>query len=106
MDLRGKPIHMKSNDRNRLAYWLMFALLGLGVAIPATLKGQNAEEEKNYAEGLVDVKDVPGLPRALLIGDSVSVYYTVATRKKLDGHVNVHHIPVNDENTEVGLKHL
>jgi acyl-CoA thioesterase-1 len=59
-----------------------------------------------YDEGLVSVKDEPGLPRVLLIGDSISVYYTVAVRKLLKGRANVHHIPVNGGNTEFALKHL
>jgi acyl-CoA thioesterase-1 len=42
----------------------------------------------------------------LLIGDSVSIYYTAPTRKILHGYANVHHIPQNGGSTEYGLKHL
>ncbi|HSI82446.1 MAG: SGNH/GDSL hydrolase family protein [Candidatus Methylacidiphilales bacterium] len=41
------------------------------------------------------IKDVPGLPRVLLIGDSISIAYTVPVRKLLDGKANVHRIPTN-----------
>lgn len=41
------------------------------------------------------VKDVPGLPRVLLIGDSVSRGYTLAARKALAGKANVHRAPEN-----------
>ncbi len=49
------------------------------------------------------IKDEPGLPRVLLIGDSVSIGYTLQVREKLKGKANVHRIPVNGGATEVGL---
>jgi|GEM_PF-971753 lysophospholipase L1-like esterase len=52
------------------------------------------------------VTDVPGLPRVLLIGDSISRGYTVATRKAVAGKVNLHRAPANCGSTAVGLKHL
>jgi len=52
------------------------------------------------------VKDVPGLPRVLLIGDSISRGYTVATRKTLTGKVNVHRAPENCGPTANGLRKL
>ena len=41
------------------------------------------------------IQDVPGLPRVLLIGDSISIGYTAPTRKLLDGKANVHRPLVN-----------
>jgi acyl-CoA thioesterase-1 len=41
------------------------------------------------------VTDVPGLPRVLLIGDSISEGYTVPVRRLLQGKANVHRIPQN-----------
>ncbi|HOE61114.1 MAG TPA: SGNH/GDSL hydrolase family protein [Kiritimatiellia bacterium] len=52
------------------------------------------------------VKDVPGLPRVLLIGDSVSRGYTLATRKALVGKANVHRAPENCGPSANGLKKL
>jgi len=49
------------------------------------------------------IKDEPGLPRVLLIGDSISIGYTLQVRGKLKGKANVHRIPVNGGATEVGL---
>src|SRR4051812_8323674 len=37
-----------------------------------------------------EVKDDPSLPRVLLIGDSISIGYTVPVRKLLQGKANVH----------------
>ena len=55
---------------------------------------------------LVPVEDVPGLPRVVLIGDSISIGYTLPTRELLKGVANVHRIPVNGTSTDVGLKSL
>jgi acyl-CoA thioesterase-1 len=52
------------------------------------------------------IKDVPGLPRVLLIGDSVSIGYTLPVRALLKDKANVHRIPVNGGATEVGLANM
>jgi hypothetical protein len=52
------------------------------------------------------VEDVPGLPRVLLIGDSISIGYTIAVRERLAGQANVHRIPTNGGPTTNGLTHL
>ena len=52
------------------------------------------------------VTDQPGLPRVLLIGDSISIGYTVTVRKELAGKANVHRIPENGADTANGLKKI
>lgn len=52
------------------------------------------------------VQDDPQLPRVLLIGDSVSRGYTLATRKALAGKANVHRAPANCGPTASGLKNM
>ncbi len=52
---------------------------------------------------LSPIKDVPDLPRVLLIGDSISIGYTLPTRELLKGKVNVHRIPTNGGPTTRGL---
>jgi lysophospholipase L1-like esterase len=52
------------------------------------------------------VKDDPKLPRVLLIGDSISRGYTLATRQALAGVANVHRAPENCGPTANGLKKL
>lgn len=54
-------------------------------------------------DAMAPVRDVPGLPRVLLIGDSISIGYTLDVRKRLAGKANVHRIPQNGGATEVGL---
>jgi len=55
---------------------------------------------------MAPIKDVKGLPRVLLIGDSISMGYTLDTRKLLDGKVNVHRILTNGGPTSRGLESL
>jgi len=55
---------------------------------------------------LVPVREDPALPRGLLIGDSISVGYTLPVRKLLASKVNVPHIPMGGGNTAKGLRKL
>ena len=52
------------------------------------------------------VEDRPGLPRVLLIGDSVSRAYTQTVRKELEGIANVHRAPANCGPTASGIKNI
>jgi acyl-CoA thioesterase-1 len=52
------------------------------------------------------VVDDPALPRVLLIGDSISIGYTVPVQKLLAGKANVHRIPENGADTINGLKRI
>ena len=52
------------------------------------------------------VTDVPGRPRVLLLGDSISVGYTPVVRELLAGRVNVHRASENCLHTTFGLAHL
>ena len=64
------------------------------------------EKVKGTANAWDYVPDDPKLPRALLIGDSVSRGYTMATRAALAGKANVHRAPENCGPTANGLKKL
>lgn len=63
-----------------------------------------ADEKPDPA--LAPIVDQPGLPRVLLIGDSISIGYTLPTRRQLADVANVHRIPVNAGSTTNGLAHL
>jgi len=52
------------------------------------------------------VEDVPGLPRVLLIGDSISIGYTVPVREMLEGRANVHRPLTNCGPTSKGIEQL
>ena len=51
-------------------------------------------------------EDQSGLPRVLLIGDSISIGYTVPVRELLKDKANVHRIPANGGPTINGLANL
>lgn len=95
----------------RLAGAFLTALVGACIVM-APLRAQvnpgenttDAAVKKNPA--MAPVEDVPGLPRVLIIGDSVSIGYTVGVRELLKGKANVHRIPKNGESSGVGLAHL
>ncbi|MEQ1862652.1 MAG: SGNH/GDSL hydrolase family protein [Chthoniobacteraceae bacterium] len=55
---------------------------------------------------LAPIEDVAGLPRVLIIGDSISIGYTLPTRELLKGVANVHRIPTNGSSSDAGLKNL
>jgi acyl-CoA thioesterase-1 len=79
------------------------ACLLLAAAASAQDKAaQPAKPDPAFAE----VKDDPALPRVLLIGDSISIGYTVPARELLQGKANVHRIPENGGPTPTGLAKL
>ena len=79
---------------------LLAPLVGLrGAELPA-----NTRSAPDPA--LKPIQDVAGLPRVLLIGDSVSIGYTLPTRELLIGKANVHRPPTNCSSTGNGLKYL
>lgn len=65
-----------------------------------------AKPKRAPSPSLAKVEDVPGLPRVLLIGDSISMGYTIPVRELLKGKANVHRIPTNGGPTINGLKNL
>jgi len=55
---------------------------------------------------MAPIEDVAGLPRVLLIGDSISIGYTLPVRQELAGKANVHRIPTNGGPTKNGTANL
>src|SRR5258708_28446482 len=79
----------------------MGRLIGLTLVLTLTLA---AQQRPNPA--MQDVEHVHGLPRVLLIGDSISMGYTVPVRELLKGKANVHRIPTNGGPTTNGITNL
>jgi len=98
---------------------LLLALLA-AAALAAPLHAQNANPPapaeakapaakrpaKKANPALEPVADVAGLPRVLLIGDSISIGYTLPVRQALAGQANVHRIPTNGGPTKNGTANL
>ena len=82
----------------------------LSLLLPLALLAQTPTAEKGGERrkdpSLAPITDVPGLPRVLLIGDSISMGYTLPVRALLAGQANVHRIPENGSATGVGLAKL
>jgi acyl-CoA thioesterase-1 len=55
---------------------------------------------------MAEVADVPGLPRVLLVGDSISIAYTASVREMLKGKANVHRIPANGGSSNSGKANI
>ena len=54
----------------------------------------------------VPVADIAGLPRVLLLGDSISIGYTLPVRRALRGVANVHRPAANCMSSRYGVCHL
>ncbi len=77
----------------------------------ATTLGQDQTESKPKPKRkknpvMQPVEDVPGLPRVLLIGDSISMGYTLPVREMMKGEANVHRPLTNCGPTTKGLKNI
>ncbi len=62
--------------------------------------------EPKVDPALTAITDRPSLPRVLLIGNSISIAYTLPVRALLADVANVHRIPANGGATTIGLRDL
>jgi lysophospholipase L1-like esterase len=95
----------------RFGIWGVCLLCVLGMVSTALSQTQEKPAKKAAASkkqnpAFAPVKDDPTLPRVLLIGDSISIGYTVPVQKALLGKANVHRIPENGGPTTHGLKQI
>ncbi len=79
-------------------------IVGSGSELRAADGGK--PEVKKVAPARAPIVDVPGLPRVLLIGDSISLGYTLDVRELLKGKANVHRPPENCGGTSRGIANL
>jgi hypothetical protein len=88
----------------------LLPLLILSLAAPLSLIGQEAKAKPKAKRApnpaFAPVEDVAGLPRVLLIGDSISIGYTLDVREMLKGKANVHRIPTNGGPTSNGIANV
>jgi acyl-CoA thioesterase-1 len=82
----------------RIPGLILLAFLVAAFASPAAL-GQKKKKSAAFEK----VADDPKLPRVLVIGDSISIGYTVPTRMRLTDVANVHRIPENGGPTSNGI---
>ncbi len=93
--------------RTQLPALFLGTLIGLGLLCVSSADAQNAAPKKRKPNpALQPIEDVAGLPRVMLIGDSISIGYTLPTRELLQGKANVHRASQNCGPTTTGLKSL
>ena len=95
---------MKTKRRFAVAV-LLLSLAALNLhAADAKAKKKRPARKPNPA--MAPIKDAPGLPRVLLIGDSISIGYTLPTRAALKGKANVHRPRTNCGPTTKGVAEI
>jgi len=97
--MRNKGVlHMLTvprNDRHALAFPTIMAVLLLGTLSQSAMAFQTqksdagAKAKRAVHPAMVPVEEKVGLPRVLLIGDSISMGYTVPVRELLEDKANV-----------------
>ncbi len=65
-----------------------------------------AADAKETPEWALPIEDVEGLPRVLLIGDSISIGYHMDVRELLAGKANVHRPPINCGPASRGIAYI
>lgn len=86
---------------NLRCVWPLLAGLILCSAVASAAETPRDKPAPNPA--LAAIVDTPGLPRVLLLGDSISIGYTLPVRAALAGRANVHRPPVNCSSTGFAL---
>jgi len=111
---------MKISSRRLALRWWLAATISLGWLLAVGLAAAGPTGSSQYgtfqpvtpaqAQALrpafAEVADIPALPRVLLIGDSISIGYTLAVRAQLAGRANVHRPSENCGSTGYGLERL
>jgi predicted esterase/lysophospholipase L1-like esterase len=92
-------------SRSVVACLLLLTLTPLSWAQGRETKAAG-KKKKETPEAYKPIEDDPTLPRVLLIGDSISVGYTLPTREAMIGIANVHRIPENGGPTSRGLEKI
>jgi acyl-CoA thioesterase-1 len=87
--------------------WPLFALVATITALSAPALAQQAKQKKKQPNpAFAPVTDDPGLPRVLLLGDSISIGYTPFVQSLLKGKANVHRPAANCQSTKQGLQQI
>jgi len=84
----------------------LFLLLAGSVSAMAQTPKAKAPAKRKPSPAFAKIEDVAGLPRVLIIGDSISIGYTLDVRELLKDKANVHRIPTNGGPTTNGLKNI
>lgn len=96
---------MNSLRRSSLKTLAVLVMAVLFTALNADAQ-EKAKARQKPNPAFAEVEDIAGLPRVLLLGDSISIGYTVPVREALKGKANVHRPKANCGPTTAGLKSI
>lgn len=99
--MRFSPLHPSSV---RFRQGVFACLIATGILLSINTSPVSAQQKRSGP--MTPVEDVDGLPRVLLLGDSISIGYTVPVRQMLRGQANVHRALTNCGPTTKGLEQL
>src|SRR5437763_13743340 len=85
---------------------LFFAIATLSVSALAQDLKPPAKKKAEANPAFAPVQDLAGLPRVLIIGDSISIGYQVPLREALKGKANVHRPATNCGPTTRGVEQI
>lgn len=97
------------NRRAKISQLLLVLLVVtsvVGTAFTAESPARPKKKRRAPNPAMKPITDDPNLPRVLLIGDSISIGYTVAVRELLAGKANVHRPSTNCGPTTRGLEQI
>ena len=89
--------------------WSSLGLLIVAAICATSLADTPAKRQRPARKpnpALAPIEAVEGLPHVLLIGDSISIGYTLPVRELLKGEANVNRIPTNGGPTTRGLESI
>ena len=81
-------------------------LIGLSGTLDAQQKKKKRKRKRRPNPAFAKIEDDLKLPRVLIIGDSISIGYTLPVRRLLKGKANVHRIPTNGGPTTRGVQQI
>lgn len=88
--------------KNQIVFGIVAGLMSIGFSIAA----ESSKNETTLNPAYAAIRDVEDLSRVLLIGDSISIGYTLLVREALTGKANVHRPPENCKSTALGVDKL
>ena len=85
----------------------LFLLVAVAACAPRPSEpARFVKKDKARKPEFAQIEDVAGLPRVLILGDSISIGYTLPLRDALRGIANVHRPPEGCGHTAKGLEYL
>jgi len=86
--------------------WMVAMAVSLASPAQQQKRQQPTRKRRPPSPALAQIQDEAGLPRVLLLGDSISIGYTLGVRKLLAGKANVHRPAANCASSKHGIEFI